>query len=181
MIYNVAQLMKATVATTQDVALDDEDHLDVEDDAVQLAGPITGHLRLHRTNQGIFASGTVHAPVQLECTRCLRELTTTLDFPLREEFFPTIDVVTGLPVNEPHDDDAFPIDKHHLLDTREAIRQNLLLALPVRVLCREDCAGLCPTCGHDLNEGPCSCEPETGDERFAVLRGLLADGETSEA
>ena len=57
MIFNVAQLLKSPVGTTYDVALDDEDRLELQDGEAELAGPITGRLRLHRTNQGVFATG----------------------------------------------------------------------------------------------------------------------------
>ncbi len=181
MIFNVAQLLKSPVGTVYDVALDNEDRLVLEHGEAELAGPITGRLRLHRTNQGIFATGTVTAPIHMSCTRCLKEFDTTITFPLREEFYPTIDVVTGAPVAPPDDPElAFPINRRHEVDTREAIRQNLVLALPMRALCREDCAGLCPQCGKDLNEGPCDCTSEVVDERFAVLRELLNGVDASE-
>lgn len=176
MVFNVAQLLKAPAGTVQPVELEDDDQLDareLHEEGVELGGPITGKIRLHRTSQGIYADGTVRAPVRLDCTRCLKAFPATLEFPLREEFYPTIDVNTGLPLPAPDSELAFPINRHHELDMREAIRQNLVLALPLRALCREDCAGLCPRCGHDLNEGPCDCQPEATDDRFAVLRDLL--------
>lgn len=174
MIFNVAQLLKSPVGTAYDVVLDNDDKLELHDDEAELAGPITGRLRLHRTNQGIFATGTVTAPIHLSCTRCLKEFDSNITFPLHEEFYPTIDVVTGAPVAPPDDPEmSFPINRRHEIDTREAIRQNLVLAMPMRALCREDCAGLCPQCGKDLNEGPCDCTTEVVDERFAPLRELL--------
>ena len=180
MIFNVAQLMKAPVGTTLRVELDPTDELTLDDDAgVRLAGPVSGSVRLHRTNQGILADGTVSAPVELICDRCLNPFTTTLTFGLREEYYPTIDIATGLSLPEMPSEMIFPIDQNHLLDLREAIRQNLLLALPMRATCREDCAGLCPMCGHNLNEGPCGCQSEVADERFAALRALL-DGQSVE-
>lgn len=182
MIFNVAQLLKAPVGSTYDVDLDDADRLELKDDEAVLAGPVTGHLRLHRTNQGIFATGTVTVPVHLTCTRCLKEFDTDITFPLREEFYPTIDVVTGAPVPAPDDPElSFPINRRHEIDTREAIRQNLVLAMPMSALCREDCAGLCPQCGKDLNEGPCDCKTEVVDDRFAVLRDLLNGTGAAEA
>lgn len=184
MIFNVAQLLKSPVGSSQTVELDDNDRLELQDGEAELAGPVTGEVRLHRTNQGIYADGTAHVPVKLECTRCLTEFEQTIDVPIQEEFFPTIDVNTGLPVPspEPENELAFSISRHHEIDMREAIRQNLVVNLPVRALCREDCAGLCPTCGKDLNEGPCDCQPDTTDDRFAPLRDLLeqANGRISE-
>lgn len=182
MIFNVAQLLKSPVGIAYDVDLDDEDKLELQDGEAELAGPVTGRLRLHRTNQGVFATGTVTAPIHLSCTRCLKEFDTNITFPLREEFYPTIDVVTGAPVATPDDPElSFPINRRHEIDTREAIRQNLVLALPMRALCREDCAGICPHCGKDLNEGPCDCKQEVVDERFAVLRDLLKGVDVSGA
>jgi uncharacterized protein len=87
-------------------------------------------------------------------------------------------VETGVPVPPPENDDlSFPIDHNHVLDLREAIRQNLLLAMPIKTLCKEDCAGLCPECGKDWNEGPCDCEAMVDDDRFSALRQLLEQSE----
>lgn len=175
MIYNVAQLLKSPVGTTMDAELDNADRLVLNDEEAQLAGPVTGRVRLHHTNQGIYVEGTAYVPVRLECTRCLKDFTTTLALPLREEFYPTIDVDTGLPVRMPESETAFPIDEHHQVDLREAIRQNLIINIPMRTLCREECQGLCPTCGRDLNTEPHTHAEEAQDERFASLRGLLDD------
>lgn len=175
MIYNVSQLLKAPVGTALRVDVDPADRLDLEDEHVRLAGDVEGSVRLHRTNQGILADGAVTAPVGLQCDRCLAEYTTTVTVPLREQFYPTIDVNTGLPLQRDPEELTFPIDHNHMLDLREAIRQNLLLALPMQSLCREDCAGLCPQCGKNLNEGPCECVPEVEDSRFSALRALLED------
>jgi uncharacterized protein len=175
MIYNVAQLLKAPVGTTLRVDIDPQDAIRLDDQGVRLDGDVAGSLRLHRTNQGILADGTVVAPVQLQCDRCLTDYATTLTFPLREQFYPTVDVNTGVPLPRDPEEMAFPIDHNHQLDLREAIRQNLLLALPMQSVCREECAGLCPQCGKNLNEGPCDCTPEVEDARLDALRALLED------
>ena len=62
-----------------------------------------------------------------------------------------------------------------LLDTDRWAADALVLAMPQKVLCRESCAGLCPTCGADLNAGPCGCPADEGDPRLAVLRTLRRD------
>jgi uncharacterized protein len=177
-IYNVAQLLKAPVGTAQRAPLDNNDELELEENEARLAGPVTGQVRMHRTNQGIFVDGVAEVPVELQCTRCLKTFTETFPVPIRELFYPTIDVETGVPVLPPENDDlSFPIDHNHVLDLREAIRQNLLLAMPIKTLCKEDCAGLCPECGKDWNEGPCDCETMVDDDRFSALRQLLEQSE----
>lgn len=180
MIYNVAQLLKAPVGATQIVDLDDTDELDLQDESARLIKPMTGHLRMRRTNQGILVDGPVEATVELTCGRCLEPFTQAIQFALEEQFYPTIDVVTGISLPEIENELVFPIDQNHQLDLREAIRQNLLLALPMQPICKEDCAGLCPQCGKNLNEGPCSCEPPI-DERLGVLGDLLKDLQAEQA
>ncbi len=59
------------------------------------------------------------------------------------------------------------------IDTERMASDAVILAMPLQVLCREDCLGLCPGCGADLNAGPCQCPPEEPDGRWAVLRDLL--------
>jgi uncharacterized protein len=95
-----------------------------------------------------------------------------------EQFYPTVDVVTGMPLPPFDQEEIFPIDDHHQIDLTEMLRQNVLLALPMVTLCQEDCKGLCPQCGHDLNLGPCECKPEV-DTRFSVLEKLLQNGSQS--
>lgn len=180
MIYNVAQLLKAPVGMMQTVDLDDADELDLEDESVRLAKPLTGHLRMRRTNQGILVDGPVEALVELTCGRCLEPFTQSISLSLEEQFYPTIDVVTGISLPDIENELVFPIDQNHQLDLREAIRQNLLLALPMQPICKEDCAGLCPQCGKNLNEGPCSCKPPI-DERLNVLGDLLKGMQAEQA
>jgi len=170
MLYNVAQLLKAPVGTSLEYSIHEED-VQLDED-LKVIGPIDGHVRLRRTNQGILADGWVDLTLELTCTRCLKVFEQSIHVPFMELFYPTLDIISGLPLPPSDEEDAFPIDEHHLLDLTEAIRQRVLLELPIATLCREDCAGLCPQCGHDLNLGPCDCKPEV-DARFSVLAELL--------
>ena len=173
MIYNVAQLMKAPVGTSQ-VNDFHEEEFQAGDD-LKVVGPIDGHVRMRRTNQGLLVDGWVDLTLQLECNRCLKTFEQPMHVPFEEQFYPTIDVVSGLPAAPFDEEEIFPIDAHHEVDLTEAIRQNVLTALPMVTLCQEDCKGLCPQCGHDLNLGPCDCKPEI-DARFSVLEKLLQNG-----
>ncbi len=66
------------------------------------------------------------------------------------------------------------------VDLDDLVREQILLALPTRQLCRDDCKGLCPTCGANLNQTTCDCSAEEIDPRFAALAQLLAEEETAE-
>ena len=172
MIFNVAQLMKEPVGTGASVSADIHEEQVQLDESLKIIGPVNGHVRMRRVNQGLLIDGWVDLTLELECTRCLKKFEQPLHVQFEERFYPTVDVVTGTPLPSIEEDEVFPINEHHEVDLTEAIRQAVLLAVPMVTLCKEDCAGLCPQCGHDLNLGPCHCEPEV-DTRLSVLNTLL--------
>ncbi|MBE3561484.1 MAG: DUF177 domain-containing protein [Ktedonobacteraceae bacterium] len=173
MIYNVAQLMKSPVGTSLEAEIREEQvQLDAD---IRITGPMIGHVRMRRINQGLLVDGEVDPTLELECVRCLKRFEYLMHVTFEELFVPTIDVFTGVKLPPSEEEDAFPIDEHHLVDLTEALRQQVLLNLPMVPHCKEDCAGLCPQCGHDLNTGPCDCIPEV-DTRLSALKVLLQSG-----
>ena len=122
-------------------------------DELHLLGPIEGHARLTRTSEGILAHSDYHVTASLECARCLDEAVAEVDGELDEEFLPTTDIRTGLPVHVAgvrEDDDQSFIDEHHEIDLNEVLRQNILTSLPLQPLCEAACPGLCEMCGERL-------------------------------
>jgi uncharacterized protein len=173
MLYNVAQLLKADVGTTFQADIHEEG-VQLDDD-IKVIGPLKGHVRMRRVNQGLLVDGWVDLTLGLACNRCLKEFEYPMHVTFEEVFYPTVDVVTGVFLPAFDEEEFFPIDEHHQVDLTEAVRQNVLLAIPMVTLCREDCPGLCPQCGHDLSLGPCECKPEV-DTRFSILEKLLQNG-----
>lgn len=171
MLFNVAQLMKSPVGTSFVTDFQEDDKAALDDD-LKVVGPIKGHARMRRTNQGLLVDGWVDLTLKLSCSRCLNDFEQPMHVTFEEQFYPTIDIITGTPAPAFDEEEVFPIDDHHHLDLTEAVRQNALLALPMVTVCREDCQGLCPQCGKDLNLGPCDCKPEP-DERWSALKELL--------
>jgi uncharacterized protein len=135
---------------------------------------LTGPVRLLHSQGGVLVQGKLHAQATLSCSRCLEPVAVPLDVELEEIFTPTIDILTGRPIQGEEEDRALWIDDRHLLDLSEVLRQDVLLVLPMHVLCREECRGLCPVCGQNLNQGSCSCTPEP-DARWAALLDLLKE------
>jgi uncharacterized protein len=177
MLFNVAQLMKSDVGTSLATDFQEDDEVTLDDD-FKVVGPLKGHARMRRTNQGLLVDGWVELTLRLNCTRCLKDFEQPMHVTFEELFYPTVDVVTGMPIPAFDEEEAFPLDDHHQLDLTEALRQNVLTAIPMVTLCREDCQGLCSQCGKDLNLGPCDCKPEV-DYRLSVLEKLLQDGSLS--
>jgi uncharacterized metal-binding protein YceD (DUF177 family) len=91
---------------------------------------------------------------------------------IEEEYFPIIDVTTGVMLPAPEEPGSFTIDDHNIMDISEALRQYTLMALPIKRLCMQDCSGLCPTCGTNLNEKKCNCTTEI-DPRWEKLNALV--------
>lgn len=180
MQYNVAQLLKAPVGTTRQYSINE---LFGPCDDVAFSGNIEGGVTLTCVNNGVVVDAALHAPVALECSRCLRSFTQDLDLSFAERFIPTVDVFSGLPVHDDEEDEdeeeVYTIDDHHHIDLHEAVRQQAVMNIPMQPIHAEDCAGLCPICGADRNERLCDCVPDEGvDPRLAALRVLLT-GEDS--
>src|SRR5262249_22636840 len=102
------------------------------DQELHLHGPIRGHARMTRTSEGILVHTEHFAPVSLECARCLDESQSEVAGELDEEFLPSTDIKTGLPLPLPIDDaDYSLIDEHHEINLDEVLRQNILTSLPL--------------------------------------------------
>jgi uncharacterized protein len=172
MQFNVAQLLKEPTGSTRKYEISEE--LDDLDPEIVIQAPITGKVKFTKIPQGILVNGDMETVVEVACGRCLEPFDVPVTIEIEEQFRPTLDLVTGarLPVGD-DDDTATVIDERNQLDLSEVVRQDLLIALPVHALCREDCKGLCPTCGANLNEGACDCENEEFDPRWDALRSLL--------
>jgi len=173
MRYNVAQLLKEPTGATRHYQLD-EDVTGLDPHLVPTS-TLHGNITMLWTGTSILVTGRLVTRVETVCSRCLEPLEVALDIDVEEEFRPTVDIVTGrrLPVEE--EDTALWIDAHHILDLTEVLRQNLLLALPSHPLCRENCAGICPECGQNLNEKACNCMPREMDPGWFTLSGLKLD------
>lgn len=170
--FNVAQLLRDTVGASRNVEASAE--LGQLAPEVESAGEsvLSGPVRLMHTNAGILVYGKFRAQIAMACARCLEPVFVPLDVTVEEVFTPTIDILTGKSITPEEEDRALWIDEHHILDLSEVTRQGVLLAVPMSTTCREDCRGLCPDCGQNLNQGQCACEPEP-DPRWGPLLGLL--------
>lgn len=169
---NVAQLLKSAVGTTRD--FDFEEASPSFGEELQVRAPVRGHARLMRTQRGILVHAEFTTVVEQACGRCLEPVVVPVEGEFEEEWFPSTEILTGLPSPRPDDPDAFLINSHHELDLGEALRQYVTTAIPLHVLCDEACAGLCGQCGKNLNQGPCECAPATTERAspFEVLGAL---------
>ena len=123
---------------------------------------VTGRLS-SAGEERFYFSGRMSGEIGGECRRCLAPARAKVDEELHLLFADAAD-------EESDDSDVYMLQpRATTVDLRPALREQWLLAVPGFVLCREDCKGLCPKCGADLNLGACTCEPDI-DPRWAALK-----------
>ena len=132
---------------------------------IALAEPVVVGGRLQAIGEGRFYwHGTLRAVAQGQCRRCLAPVTTPVATEVGALFTQDADAL--------HDPDSYALGTEATeIDLTPAVREELLLAVPQFVLCRDDCRGLCPQCGQDLNAGRCGCAP-VADLRWQPLQSL---------
>lgn len=161
---DLRELAHGPVETRAELAADDPLFAGID---VVLVEPVRVAGRLQAAGEGRFYwGGSLATRAAGECRRCLAAVPVTLTTEVRALFSRDPDAL--------EDPNSYPLARDAIrIDLRPAVREELLLAAPQWVLCREDCRGLCPRCGKDLNAGPCGCAPAT-DPRWdgvAALKG----------
>lgn len=114
----------------------------------------------------------IFAEVTVECARCLKPVNVELSGELTYLYY------SHGSENVDEFDDYMPVEVDYFgraLDVMPQIQESVYALLPTKVLCRDDCAGICPNCGADLNEGSCSCTNENIDPRLATLQNFIVE------
>ncbi len=133
---------------------------------------LRGSLRFTRTAQGLYGEGPLQATTTMECVRCLSEFEQPLAIRVDELFAYTSGQTT---------DPLLVVPETGVLDLSLLLREYLLLDLPLQPLCKADCLGLCPECGNNLNESPCSHPQDQIDPRLVALQLLLEDSSRADS
>ncbi len=127
---------------------------------------MTGLTVHHKKDRQIDITGHLTLSVEMPCDRCLSMVEVTVDQ----------DIERSVDLTEGRDEDGEPCEfaLKDAIDTQLLFEETVLENLPMKVLCREDCKGLCPVCGADLNKGPCGCETVKAPTRMqeALMKAL---------
>ena len=135
-------------------------------DVVEFVEPVRIEGTL-KNEDGVFTlDAEGRTALLLSCARCLAPVRKEICFDIKERF-----AHTGREIEET---ETFTGDQ---IDLADFVKRGIVGALPMKVLCREDCKGLCPVCGRDLNQGDCGCDTTERDPRFESLRALFNDEE----
>jgi uncharacterized protein len=137
-----------------------------------LTAPAAVNGKVRFSGNQVFVNGHVEARAQVECDRCLKpvELPVNADFTL--EYISDSDYETARAVELTEAEMSVSVFDGEAIDVDEIVKEQILLAVPTRMLCREDCKGICPECGTDRNTGECNCVTKEIDPRWAALKNL---------
>lgn len=166
--------------TAEEVGLNETDE--------RLTGPLSVNLEVRQQESAITVAGTVEGTAVRQCVRCLTDYEDPLFLTLYADYLRQVEAALKSGASsrraerkskargqEPTEEDADEQDElYHYqgdhLDLTPMLREQIILAAPMQPLCREDCAGLCPKCGQNLNDQRCACEPEAIKSPFRILR-----------
>ncbi|MBI2188768.1 MAG: DUF177 domain-containing protein [Acidobacteria bacterium] len=146
-----------------------------EADAYRIVSPVELAFDIHKDRDRFRLVGSVHADLELTCSRCLEPFAITVGAPFDLRYLPASAISTE-PEREVADEDLdLSYYRDDRIDLNELLREQFYLALPMKPLCREDCRGLCPQCGANLNTAACGCASTWDDPRLAALNALRLD------
>lgn len=137
--------------------------------------PLSWQVTITNTSEAFLVMGSISGKGSCDCVRCLEDAPVEVEGEVEGYFV--------LPGNEPDEEDEDAPDfetlpDDHVIDLEPLLLTAVSLSLPFNPVCKEDCLGLCPQCGANLNEGPCSCDKEEDVDEgnpFAVLKNLKFD------
>jgi len=159
--FNFGFLLEADHGTSRLIELD-YPSVQLSDD-VTLA-PLRGSITATRTTEGVYLQGHLESSMAMECVRCLEEAIVPVEVSIDELYY--------YPPHAAPEGEA-RVGEDGMIDLAPLVRELSLLSVPIKVLCRPDCHGLCQECGANLNNGDCGCAEDEIDPRFSALQSLL--------
>jgi len=141
-------------------------------DVYRVAEPVHLAFEIHKDKDRFRLVGDVRTVLELTCSRCLEPYRLEVSSPFALRYLPA----SAASAEAEHEMDDGDLDTSYYrddqIDLDELLSEQFYLALPMKPLCRDDCRGLCPLCGINLNTGTCGCAPAWDAPRLAALREL---------
>lgn len=134
--------------------------------------PLSIRLHVVREYDHIRVKGTVQTAVRLNCSRCLADFTRDIVSGFTVFYSPAGDLPMDEEVELAEEDLVSVTYAGDVIDFTHEISEQVIMELPYKPLCRDDCQGLCATCGADLNTNPCTCPPAGAGFSFSALKNL---------
>ena len=143
-------------------------------EGVRQSGPleVEGQAELVRSTDEIRVQGKLAGPMEADCDRCLEPVRWTIGADFRLLYRPATELTAVEDVEIDAEDAEVGFYEGDGLDVKDVVREQIVLSMPARRICREDCLGLCPVCGKNRNQAGCDCQVMRVDNRMAGLANL---------
>jgi uncharacterized protein len=151
------------------IELDDTfeiNEIKTEGNHIKFNKPVEVNGGIFNTDDGIYLQAKVSFEYTTSRARCLKNITKNEDAMLDYKIVYEND-------QENSSEDELILEKGNILNLNEPIISSILLSLPMKTICDNECKGICPQCGKDLNKGDCNCEDDNIDPRLAKLKRLM--------
>ena len=137
----------------------------------EIKGNTVADMKLSNIGTGtVLVEGSVTALMIIPCDRCLKDVKVSVSADFAHQVT-SPDQEKG--ATEEASDEEQNFVSGYELDTDALISNEILIHMPVKVLCKDDCKGICSVCGHDLNEGECGCDRFVPDPRMAAIKDIF--------
>ena len=143
-----------------------------EESELLITEPVMVRVQARRRNGEVELRGELHTKASTPCGRCLKPVELPIDLRFAERFVPAVSWRNEQQYELEQEDLNVAVFDGEGIELDDLIKEEILLAVPGHVLCREDCRGLCPVCGRDRNLESCECESKQIDSRWGKLKDL---------
>ncbi|PWT93262.1 MAG: hypothetical protein C5B55_04900 [Blastocatellia bacterium] len=150
----------------------EQNELDLADERIRLAGPVSVIGRVKRSGAEVLIDGKVDTVIEVDCDRCLKVIEMPVDAQFSVEYLSKHDYEAGQAAEIGEDEMGVSVFEGDSIDVDEIVREQILLFVPARAICTENCKGICSACGTDLNVNDCGCVTEEVDPRWAALKNF---------
>lgn len=140
---------------------------DIKEKKIHFLQPVHVQGKIRNLDGTLYLEGEADILIERICDRCLSSYKQPLRIRIEENFYPEYKKIDDI--------DFFKTYNRNQLVLDQTVHDGVLLNIHINSICKEDCRGICPTCGKDLNEGSCSCETETTDPRMEILKNLISE------
>lgn len=147
--------------------------LNLFDERVTLCGPAAIKVAIRKMGLETVVKGSVESCAQVDCDRCLRPIQIPVNSEFSLEYITDTDYESTQTAELTDELMSVGVFDGETIDVEEIAREQILLAVPTRALCKEDCKGFCEKCGADKNAGDCGCAEQEIDPRWSALKDLM--------
>jgi uncharacterized protein len=148
------------------------DELGHFDERVNLVAPASVNGKVRLAGAEVFVNGQIETRVQVECDRCLKQVELPVNAGFDLQYITGAEYESSAGAELTEEVMSVSVFDGETIDVDEIVKEQILLAVPTRMLCQENCKGICPVCGIDKNTGDCECETKDVDPRWAALKNL---------